>query len=145
MAASVGYITALWCVLHLTWWTNVMIRFLFFTKIQSSSSTQSLDKHTQMLKFRIAPTGLRISFNLTCKWELVVLYYTHSRTQETTSSIRTKRCNSCIQKSFWWSRRCWNLHEGTIIWVLGQYPYQRCFKESFAKILTRTHCQQHSN
>ena len=39
----------------------------------------------------------------------MVYYYTYSRTQGTTSSLWTKRRNSCIQKSFWWSRRCWNL------------------------------------
>ena len=27
----------------------------------------------------------------------------------------------------------------------GQYPYQRCFKESFARILSRNHCHQHIN
>ena len=63
----------------------------------------------------------------------MVHYYTHSWTQKTTSSIWTERCNSCIQESFWWSRRCWNLHTSTVIWILGQYPYQHCFKESFAK------------
>ena len=47
--------------------------------------------------------------------ELVVHYYTHTRTQGTTSSIRTKRCNSCIQKRFWWSRRCRNLKTSTVI------------------------------
>ena len=33
----------------------------------------------------------------------------------------------------------------TVIRILGQYSYQRCFKESFAKSLTRTHCPQHGN
>ena len=36
--------------------------------------------------------------------------------QETTSSIWTKRCHSCFQKSFWWSRRCGSLHTSTVIW-----------------------------
>ena len=40
---------------------------------------------------------------------------TPTRTQETTSSIRTERCNFSIQKSFWRSRRCWNLHTSTVI------------------------------
>ena len=114
-------------------WTNVTIKSPSSTTMQPSSSTQSLDKHTQMLKFRNAPTGLRISFNST--WRMIVVhFYTHSRTQETTSGIRTKRSNSCIPKSFWWSRRYWNPHASTIIWILGQYPYQRCFKKSFAKM-----------
>ena len=70
---------------------------------------------------------------------------TPTRTQETPCSVRTKGCDSCIQKSFWWSRRCWNLHTSTVIWILGQYPYQRCFKENFIKFLLRTPCPQHSN
>ena len=32
MAASLGYITALWCVLHHMWWTNVTIKSPFFYK-----------------------------------------------------------------------------------------------------------------
>ena len=39
----------------------------------------------------------------------MVHYYTHPRTQETTRSFWTQRCNSCIQKTFCWSKRCWNL------------------------------------
>ena len=75
----------------------------------------------------------------------MVHYYAHIRTQETTCSIWTKRCNSCIQKSPWWCRRCWNLHTITAIRILGKYPYQRCLKESSANVLTRTHCPQHGN
>ena len=55
--------------------------------MQSSSSTQSLDKHTQMLKFRIAPTGLRISSNLTGK---VRTRSSLLHALETTSSKRPK-------------------------------------------------------
>ena len=134
-----------WGVLCQIWWTNAMIKSLSSTKIQSSLSNHSLDKHTRMLKFRIAPTGLRISSSLTWKMRTRGHCYTHSRTQETTSGIRTKRCNSCIQKSLWWSRRCWNLNASTIIWVLGQYPHQCYFKESFTKNLSRTHCPQRSS
>ena len=75
----------------------------------------------------------------------MVRYYTHSRTQEMTRSIRTKRCDSCIQKSFWRSRRCWNLHTSTTIRSLGQFSYHRCFEENFAKFFSRTHCPQVSN
>ena len=145
MAASLGYITALWCFLHHTWWTNVMIKFLSSTIMQSSSSTQSLDRHTQMLRFKIVLTELRTSFDSTWKMRIRGSLFTHSRTQETTSSIWTKRYNSCIQNSFWRSRRSWNLHASPVIWSLGQHLYQRCFKESFTKVLKRTHRPQHSN
>ena len=37
------------------------------------------------------------------------------------------------------------IYTSTVIWILGQYPYQRCFKESFTKLLSTTHCPQHSN
>ena len=37
------------------------------------------------------------------------------------------------------------IYASTVIRILGQYPYQRCCKQSFAKILTRTHCPQHRN
>ena len=75
----------------------------------------------------------------------MVHYYTHSRTQKTTSSFWTKRCNSCIQESFRRGRRWWNLHTRTVIWILGQYPYQRRFKETFTKTLSRTRRPQLSN
>ena len=75
----------------------------------------------------------------------MVHYYTHSRTQETPSSLRTEGCISCIQKNFWRSRRCWNLYTSTVICFLGHYPYQRCFKEDFTKVLLRTLYTQHNN
>ena len=42
-------------------------KFPSSTKMQFSSSTQSPDKHSQMLKFKIALYGLRTSSNLTWK------------------------------------------------------------------------------
>ena len=64
MAASLGYISALWCVLDHTWWTNIMIKFLSSTKMQSYLSTQSPDKPTQMPRFKIGLTNNFFQFDM---------------------------------------------------------------------------------
>ena len=61
------------------------------------------------------------------------------------AKFRRKDVTPVSRRAFWWSWRCWNLHASAVIWILGQYPHQGCFKENFAKIFTRSHRPQHSN
>ena len=56
-----------------------------------------------------------------------------------------KNVTSVSRRNFGGARRCRILHASTTVTILGQSSYQRCFKESFAKILSRSHRPQHSN
>ena len=145
MAASLGYITAPWCALHRMWWTKVLINPNLLQKCNllcQSNHPKNLPRCPGSKLFGQDQESLSIRHG---RWKLLLHYYTHSWTQETTRIFWTKICNSCIQKSFWRSMRCWNLHTSTFIWILGQHSYQRRFKESLTEILSRTHRPQHSN
>ena len=77
-----------------------MIKSPTSTKMQSSSLTQSPDTFTQMTKFKLALTGLRISFNLT--WKMTThISLIHPLLNTGNDQLHSdQRCDSCIQRAF---------------------------------------------